>query len=195
MINGWIAGILLFSFELVHVPASKHTGADSLSRRPAASEDPPDDNDHECWLDHSYSFGIAILNDRTCVVPNSNTCILPHTSLANCPKHPSCLLTYLGAIGTTAEEGTIPRSEAAKAKDQKLKLIQQFLTNRQRPSTVTEEDYEQFIQTTARYFILEGNLWRWHPEGKHQLVVPEGKHYRILKGAHDDLGHKGIFTT
>jgi hypothetical protein len=33
-INRWIAGILLFNFELVHVPGDKHTGADGLSRRP-----------------------------------------------------------------------------------------------------------------------------------------------------------------
>ncbi|KAG2352988.1 hypothetical protein BDR07DRAFT_1196462, partial [Suillus spraguei] len=32
-INCWIAGILLFQFNLVHVPATKHTGADGLSRR------------------------------------------------------------------------------------------------------------------------------------------------------------------
>jgi len=31
-INRWIAGILLFNFKLVHVPATKHTGADGLSR-------------------------------------------------------------------------------------------------------------------------------------------------------------------
>ncbi|KIK73060.1 hypothetical protein PAXRUDRAFT_21273 [Paxillus rubicundulus Ve08.2h10] len=33
-INRWIAGILLFSFKLVHVPAEKHAGPDGLSRMP-----------------------------------------------------------------------------------------------------------------------------------------------------------------
>jgi hypothetical protein len=31
-INRWIAGILLFDFDLVHVPADRHTAADGLSR-------------------------------------------------------------------------------------------------------------------------------------------------------------------
>ncbi|KIO11678.1 hypothetical protein M404DRAFT_78782, partial [Pisolithus tinctorius Marx 270] len=31
-INHWIAGVLLFSFELVHVPADRHAGPDGLSR-------------------------------------------------------------------------------------------------------------------------------------------------------------------
>jgi hypothetical protein len=32
-INRWIAGILLFDFKLVHVPAIHHTAADGLSRQ------------------------------------------------------------------------------------------------------------------------------------------------------------------
>jgi hypothetical protein len=35
-INRWIAGILLFSFMLVHVPATMHTSANGLSRRQPA---------------------------------------------------------------------------------------------------------------------------------------------------------------
>ncbi|KAJ8594372.1 hypothetical protein M405DRAFT_720453, partial [Rhizopogon salebrosus TDB-379] len=50
-INRWIAGILLFQFKLVHVSADKHTGADGLSRRPPSSQDPPEADNHEDWLD------------------------------------------------------------------------------------------------------------------------------------------------
>ncbi|KIK74243.1 hypothetical protein PAXRUDRAFT_176330 [Paxillus rubicundulus Ve08.2h10] len=45
-INRWIAGILLFSFKLVHVPAEKHAGLDGLSCRPWADTDPPILDDH-----------------------------------------------------------------------------------------------------------------------------------------------------
>ena len=31
--NRWIAAILIFDFELVHVPGTKHKGPDGLSRR------------------------------------------------------------------------------------------------------------------------------------------------------------------
>ncbi|KDQ13320.1 hypothetical protein BOTBODRAFT_97608, partial [Botryobasidium botryosum FD-172 SS1] len=50
-INRWIAGILLFDFTLVHVPAERHTGADGLSRRPRAPEDPLQYDDFEDWID------------------------------------------------------------------------------------------------------------------------------------------------
>ncbi|KAJ8594379.1 hypothetical protein M405DRAFT_714994, partial [Rhizopogon salebrosus TDB-379] len=50
-INRWIAGILLFDFQLVHVSGERHRGADGLSRRPASVNDPIERDDHEDWLD------------------------------------------------------------------------------------------------------------------------------------------------
>jgi hypothetical protein len=63
-INQWITGILLFNFRLVHIPATHHTGVDGLSRRPAAENDPPEDNDFEDWLDRAYSFSVSLHNDQ-----------------------------------------------------------------------------------------------------------------------------------
>ena len=60
-INRWIAGILLFDFELVHVPAARHAGPDGLSRRPPAAEDPDEDgSDIETWLDDQYAFAFPL---------------------------------------------------------------------------------------------------------------------------------------
>jgi hypothetical protein len=63
-INRWIVGILLFQFNLVHVPAAKHAGIDGLSRRPPAENHPEEDDDHEDWVDRTYSFGVTLLNER-----------------------------------------------------------------------------------------------------------------------------------
>ncbi|GBE85403.1 hypothetical protein SCP_0705900 [Sparassis crispa] len=63
-INRWIAGILLFDFRLVHVPGSRHTGADSLSHHPRANEDPEEDDDFEQWLDEANAFTIDAANFR-----------------------------------------------------------------------------------------------------------------------------------
>jgi hypothetical protein len=52
-INRWIAGILLFDFKFVHVPAIHHMAANGLSRRTPAPEDPPETNDFEEWIDDS----------------------------------------------------------------------------------------------------------------------------------------------
>jgi len=63
-INRWITGILLFQFNLVHVPTAKHAGVDGLSRRPPAENNPEEDDDHEDWVDRTYLFGVTLLNER-----------------------------------------------------------------------------------------------------------------------------------
>ena len=55
-INRWIAAILLFDFEIRHVPADKHTGADGLSRRPRAPEDEDPEEDFEEWVEDAMSL-------------------------------------------------------------------------------------------------------------------------------------------
>jgi hypothetical protein len=64
-INRWIAGILLFSFKLVHVSTLKHKGIDGLSRCLPVEEDPMEDGDYEDWIDCAYSFSITLLNNQT----------------------------------------------------------------------------------------------------------------------------------
>jgi hypothetical protein len=61
-INRWIAGILLFDFKLVHVPAIYHTAANSLSCQLPAPEDPPETDDFEEWIDNSYEFFMELAN-------------------------------------------------------------------------------------------------------------------------------------
>jgi hypothetical protein len=64
--NRWIFAILLYSFELVHVPGDKHVGPDGLSRRPRAEDDPEED-DCEDWVDHALDslLTVQVLNTIT----------------------------------------------------------------------------------------------------------------------------------
>ena len=75
-------GILLFSFHLIHIPATCHTGADGLSHCPLLDEDPPKEDDFEDWLDNSYSFLITLLNN----------CASPYAGFAHFSRHPPGLL-------------------------------------------------------------------------------------------------------
>ena len=45
-----------------------------------------------------------------------------------------------------------------------------------------------------KFFLLHGSLWCRELHGRHQLVVPKHRHFRLIKEAHNDLGHKGVFT-
>jgi hypothetical protein len=73
-INRWIISILMFQFDLVHIPGIFH-GPDSLSRRraqPADKEKPIDDSDD--WVDQVHGFMHMICTPssrRTGQIPSS----------------------------------------------------------------------------------------------------------------------------
>jgi len=196
-INRWIAGILLFQFNLVHVPAAKHAGVDGLSRRPPAENDPEEDDDHEDWVDRAYSFGVTLLNERMHQVDAAGARITrtvhnaPYARrLARLPD----MRVFLDIIDAKKDEPPIPRSNEAQALDAKMVAIKRFLSSCKKPVDLSDEEFKSFVHYAARFFILEDNLWRRDPQGKHQLVVDPRKRYRILKEAHDDLGHKGVYA-
>jgi hypothetical protein len=93
-------GTLLFSFVLVHVPTTTHTGADSLSRRQPTEEDITEEDDHKDWLDHSYLFGIKILNDRSCTITGTEFNITHYPYTLPIPDPLTCPPTFVALLDT-----------------------------------------------------------------------------------------------
>ena len=184
-INRWIAGILLFNFKLVHIPATKHTGADGLSRRPHSQDDPDIMEDHEDWLDNAYSFSIQLLNDDYHLSASSSSISLPH--------HFPSRSVFIDSVSNPSHP-TIPCSDSAQAFNKCLILIRKFLMSSARPPDLSDSKFQSFVSYATKFFILGDKLWRRHPEGRHQLVINEGKHYELIRQAHDELSHKGVFT-
>jgi hypothetical protein len=177
-INRWIAGILLFSFKLVHVSALKHKGVDGLSRCLPVEEDPMEYSDYEDWIDRAYSFSITLLNDCTyriygwCIDIRHdvhNTCFTSQTACA------PILCVYFDATCAEDPKPEIPRLEQARAQDALLTSIERFLITRKRPLDLTDEEFKTFIRQAVRFFVLEDKLWRREVHGKHQLVLPPSK--------------------
>ncbi|KIO04672.1 hypothetical protein M404DRAFT_26133 [Pisolithus tinctorius Marx 270] len=201
-IDHWIAGILLFSFKLMHVPTEKHASPDGLSHCLQSELDLPEDDDHEDWLDHFYSFSTEAVND-----------CLPPTSLSNHDHHslppPSYHLASLPppasfylAFSVTADADNTPdisddpailQSAKAHAWEEKIEMIHAFLMSCVQPPDLTNAQYSSFLNSASCFFLLDGNLWHREPHGWHQLVVDESKWYHLIKEVHDDLGHKGVF--
>lgn len=161
-INRWIAGILLFTFELVHVPGKDHGPSDGLSRRGRAEGDPPEDEDYEDWIDTQYCFVVWILSAEDIPEPS--------------PDDP-----------------VIPRSEKADAQEAKLDLVRAFLRNPARIPGMSDQEFVRFTRYAINFFQKGSTLWRKGRNGKHRIVVPADRRYSILKQAHDDLGHKGVY--
>jgi hypothetical protein len=178
--NWWIAGIILFSFKLVHISALKHKGVDGLSRRLPVEEDPMEDGDYEDWIDRAYSFSIALLNDRTYRIYGGcvdichdihNTCFTSQTACA------PILHVYFDATRAEDPKPDILRSEQARVQDALLTSIERFLITRKRLLDLTDEEFETFVRQAARFFVLEDKLWCREAHSKHQLVLPPSKQY------------------
>ena len=45
----------------------------------------------------------------------------------------------------------------------------------------------------SKSFLRNNRLWEKQVEGRHQQVPDKEWCYEIVKEAHDDLGHKGVF--
>lgn len=208
-INRWIAGILLFEFELIHVPAERHKGPDGLSRRPRAGEDPIEDDEYEDWIDEVGAFAIEALNPQRGAKPEtyfeqwgSNRPI--HGSLfeerewtKGMPRGmvATQVVSSQNERADTSPDVEIPRTQRGKEKDERLEHVQRLLETSERPSGLTGSQFEALIRYATRFFVKDGELWHREPKGKHQLVPPYEKRLDLMRQAHDGLGHKGAFST
>lgn len=172
-INRWIAGILLFDFTLVHVPGERHAGADGLSRRGAAEEDPEEEDDFEDWIDESYAFTVEALNR-----PGGRR------------EEGTTLVLAMGGV----EPVEIPEVPNGRGREEKVRMVQEFLNDPRRPDGMDDRTFTSFVRYASKFFVKGGRLWKKDKDGKHKVVVEPGKRLGLLREAHDSLGHKGIFT-
>lgn len=195
-LNRWIACILLFDFKLRHVSAKDHTPADGLSRR-RRSPDEDDDTDTEDWIDNACGLSIELINES----PDSR---IKKGSIDRTPSfrvHKDVPDQDLGQTWFTQTKSTlasevlkIPRTEKAEERDKQLKIIDKFLRDPTRIAGAPEIDCQKFIRAVTKFFVLNDKLWRKDRQGRHKLVIWEDKCLELIRQAHDDLGHKGIFT-
>ena len=100
-INRWIAGILLFSFKLKHIPASRHIAPDGLSRREPDPSDPPRDEGFEGWIDRQYAFTLDNAPEETTDTDASSGPQIPRSEkAAAADKWLESLKTYLDSMQT-----------------------------------------------------------------------------------------------
>ena len=222
-VNRWIAAILLFDFELIHVPAYRHTGADGLSRRPRAPEDPPfeDPDELEDWIDTNAGFFLELNTPHSKFDPSPPLYMALYLSsqpprpfvnapavllAADRPRSSSVSSTSSHSsassrssvpseqeIQTSSQE--IPRSNKAARREEKLSVIRDFLHTLKRPPDFDDETYRHLIRQAMGYYTLDGKLFRKTKDGAAQLVPDVSKRLSIIQYAHDHLGHKGVYAT
>lgn len=180
--NRWISAILLFDFELVHVPGNKHKGPDGLSRRRVAEE----------WVDEVLGCGVwvagtwEVLNGRVQVWMTGERAEEDEGIMVEKKGEEDGLGGYLETRG----------DEESRRKDDELELVRNFLETMKMPRGLTEKARGSFIKRVSKFFSSGGKLWKKEHMGRHQQVVMTRQdRYRLLIKSHDRLGHKGFYAT
>jgi hypothetical protein len=161
-INHWIAGILLFDCDLVHVPGDKHkhTVADRLLRRPPSPDDPEEDDDYEEWIDQAYGFAIEVLNwhrDHPSVYSSVS---------GRTVKAPAKILSpdeYVYSLETGNK--VILQHMAAAKHDEALLAVEKFLRDPMKRMDLPEKEKKRMIWKATGYFIMDEKLWKRRKDG------------------------------
>ena len=195
-INRWIMAILMFRFEIVHVPGERHA-PDGLSRRPRQPGDPePEDDGFDDWIDRVHGL-LHLVNhpvgaedvDRQTAVPQMSTEPLAVFVLGN-PQQAA------PAIGETPSYEDFPRSERAKRLDGMVPQVREFLDEPKRPSGLSDKQWKGFYKFASQFLLdARGVLWKRHHEGLRKLVVEQERRPGVLVELHDRLGHRGTYAT
>jgi len=178
-LNRWIAAILLFDFKLLHIPAEKHRGPDGLSRRePVEGEE--EEDDPEEWIDHTLSLGLWV------------------SSWLDTPQLPQVLHLSQPSSSPSPTSDTpteFPTSDKTLRAEDDMARIERYLYSLRLPSDLDHKASTRLLRLAARFFILNGRLWRRQEQGRHQLFIPIQRRLPLVRDAHDNLGHKGFYST
>ena len=60
---------------------------------------------------------------------------------------------------------------------------------------MSDTTFTTFVCYATEFFVDGDRLWKKDHQGRHKLVVDPTHRWKILVGAHDQAGHKGLFAT
>jgi hypothetical protein len=141
-----------------------------LSHHPPTAEVPLEEDDVEDCLDDAYSFAVVLLNERSHPDFYSKNFLYTHIALPNyyggAGEHPQAKLIYLMVFALAesatqnldSEDSAIPHSQKAKVCKAQIQLICRFLETQERPDGMLDKEYQPFINSATRFFILNGSL-------------------------------------
>ena len=183
-LNRWITAILMFQFELVHIPGTHH-GSDGLSRRtPQPNDKPPPPDDLDDWIDKVSGFMHCINNE-----------LHPSPTILNATYLLTNAIEEVDEEVVDAYDGDWPRSKKAVKEDEKIDMVKKWFASPTRPPDFSDDHYANFMRYARNFFLRDGKLWRRDQQSYHKIVPNRRSRKDIVEGAHDDLGHKSFYST
>jgi len=158
--NRWIAAILMFDFELVHVPGTKHKGPNGLSRRRVADSEEEREGIEkaEGWVDEIIGAGVWVASG---FIKGSENSTLGIGKNVRCNED--------AALERKRDEGWDGWNELMQSRkaekgmsrrEKELREIRNFLEIMKMPEKLTEKVKQQFLQYASKFFLKSGKMWR-----------------------------------
>ena len=177
MVGRWFAYIRLFSFDIVHVPGTKHRGPDSLSWRPATEELEDDrrrnENREGEEIEETIEGALGRRSVEKVGAEVENTIV-------------EVMSAHRGGKEVDGEEA-----------DERERIVKWLLTM-ERPSELTDVEFARFKREEMRYLVQDGILYRrpGNSGGPPRKVISLlSDKQRILANLHDGSGHCGRDAT
>ena len=183
-INRWIQGILLFTFKLIHVPATQFKGPDALSRRiPAIDE----------YEDFSEEFLDEIVLSARCLPQSqtNNRGRLQSQVWGRAGRQEDISKNYAGSVFQVRKLNP----------EQKLLAIQHFLQTLQTPEfsevdeTIKARMRSRFVRIAQQYYLKDQLMFKRGQNNPQRVILDRSEREKILELAHEELGHRGVYAT
>jgi len=160
VMNRWIAAILMFDFELVHVPGTKHKGPDGLSRRRVADskEERKGIEEAEGWVDEIIGASVWVVSG---FIKGSKNSTLGIGKDVRCDE--DAVLERKEDEGWDGWKELMQSRKAEKGmsrREKELREIRNFLETMKIPEKLTEKVKRQFLQHASKFFLKGGKMWR-----------------------------------
>lgn len=164
--NRWIQGILLFDFELIHVPAERHRGPDALSRKELGEGETIEDFD-DSWLDDIALFIQLAEGDP--------------------PNFDDHRTQPLQVIPSYLVRDSI--------KDETMQRIRDFLLTHQFPSDISPSTKQKLKNQSKKFLIKSKELYKKRGlNSPVKAIFSLSRRLDILREAHEQLGHRGEYA-
>jgi hypothetical protein len=187
--------------------SSPELPADNLSSFPSLSGDANHNNCSNSSLelpaDNLPSFP-SLSRDA-----NHDNCSdnLPELSATNPPPlEGNADINPADNIGTNSNDGNksatpnntapspFPQNEKTVKADNELALIRHHLLDPRPLPHLRGDVLTRFLCRAARFSLAEGRLWKLQAGGQHQLYVALPLCFSLICDAHNNLGHKGVYS-
>ena len=197
-----------------HLPMQYHNGdylPNDSARAPSHPQLPTSNTTRVDYQDsNSNNSNNNSILDNAANVAN-NTCIISNDEVnttnsnmngtnASLDINPSDTPYTLNNITNTTEDNySIPvhfsTSNKTHKADKDIESICRYLLSQRAPPELSGDVLTRFVSRMCRFLIASGRLWQRQSDGQHQLYARPPQQYVLVRNVHDNLGHKGFYST